>query len=121
MKHTTVGDPPLDPVMEESAGLPPQDLHRFIKAGIDEEEDDMRSAPLALRDFFDNLEDPPWFEYESFRPGMRAFHMNTTNILVAFVTGVLIEGFATMIARSLCPITFSRQNRAPINRFPCGR
>ena len=47
MKHTTVGDPPLDPVMEESAGLPPQDLHRFIKAGIDEEEDVMRSAPSA--------------------------------------------------------------------------
>lgn len=100
IRHTTVGDPPLDPVMEELAGLPPQDLHRFIKAGIDEEEDVMRSAPSALRDFFDNLEDPPWFEYESFRPGMRAFHSNTTNILVAFVTGVLIEGFATMIAKS---------------------
>ena len=35
----------------------------------------MRSAPSALRDFFDNLEDPPWFEYDSFRPGMRAFHI----------------------------------------------
>ena len=100
IRHTTVGDPPLDPVMEELADLPTQDLHRFIKAGIDEEEDVMRSAPSALRDFFDNLEDPPWFEYESFRPGMRAFHSNTTNILVAFVTGVLIEGFATMIAKS---------------------
>ncbi len=100
IRHTTVGDPPLDPVMEELADLPSQDLHRFIKAGIDEEEDVMRSAPSALRDFFDNLEDPPWFEYESFRPGMRAFHSNTTNILVAFVTGVLIEGFATMIAKS---------------------
>lgn len=100
IRHTTVGDPPLDPVMEELADLPSQDMHRFIKAGIDEEEDVMRSAPSALRDFFDNLEDPPWFEYESFRPGMRAFHSNTTNILVAFVTGVLIEGFATMIAKS---------------------
>ncbi|MCY3764759.1 MAG: oxygenase MpaB family protein [Gemmatimonadetes bacterium] len=86
--------------MEELADLPSQDLHRFIKAGIDEEDDVMRSAPSALRDFFDNLEDPPWFDYESFRPGMRAFHSNTTNILVAFVTGVLIEGFATMIAKS---------------------
>lgn len=100
IRHTTIGDPVLDPVMEELAGLPPQDLHRFIKAGIDEEKDVMRSAPSALRDFFDNLDDPPWFEYESFRAGMRAFHMNTTNILVAFVTGVLIEGFATMIAKS---------------------
>lgn len=116
IRHTTVGDPALDPVMEEVSSLPPHHLHRFIKAGIDQEEEGLRAAPQALRGFFRNLEDPPWFDYEAFRPGVRAFHLNTTKILVAFVTGVLIEGFATMIAKSfattgrvLSPLTARRR------------
>ena len=116
IRHTTVGDPALDPVMEEVSSLPPHHLHRFIKAGIDQEEEGLRAAPQALRGFFENLEDPPWFDYEAFRPGVRAFHLNTTKILVAFVTGVLIEGFATLIAKSfattgrvLSPLTARRR------------
>ncbi len=33
IRHTTVGDPALDPVMGEISSLPPHHLHRFIKAG----------------------------------------------------------------------------------------
>ena len=116
IKYTTIGDPALDPVMEEISSLPPRDLHRFIKAGIDQEEEALRSAPQALREFFNNLEEPAWFDYDAFRPGVRAFHLNTTKILVAFVTGVLIEGFATLIAKSfaktgrvLSPLTARRR------------
>ena len=47
-----------------------------------------------------NLEDPLWFDYEAFRPGIRAFHANVNLMLVAFVTGVLVEGFSTLIAKS---------------------
>ena len=36
IKHTTIGDPELDPVMEELSSLPPDELHRFIKAGIEQ-------------------------------------------------------------------------------------
>ena len=116
IRHTTIGDPALDAVMEEISSLPPHHLHRFIKAGIDQEKETLRAAPEALREFFENLEDPPWFDYEAFRPGVRAFHLNTTKILVAFVTGVLIEGFATLIAKSfattgrvLSPLTARRR------------
>ena len=116
IRHTTVGDPALDPVMEEVSSLPANRLHGFIKAGIDQDEGGLRAAPQALRGFFRNLEDPPWFDYEAFRPGVRAFHLNTTKILVAFVTGVLIEGFATLIAKSfattgrvLSPMTARRR------------
>ena len=116
IRHTTVGDPALDSVMEEVSSLPPHQLHRHIQAGIDQQEEGLRAAPQALRDFFENLEDPPWFDYEALRPGIRAFHLNTTKILVAFVTGVLIEGFATMIAKSfattgrvLSPLTARRR------------
>ncbi len=101
LKHTTIGDPELDPIMEElSAELSPSDLHRFIGAGIEQNEEVLRLAPRSLRDFFRDLKEPPWLYYEGFRPGIRAFHENVDLMLVAFVTGVLVEGFSTLIAKS---------------------
>ena len=36
IRHTTIGDPELDPMMEELASsMEPGDLHRFIGAGIE--------------------------------------------------------------------------------------
>ena len=100
IKHTTIGDPELDPVLEELSSMPPQDLHRFIEAGIEQQEEVLQKAPQSLRDFFKNIEEPPWLMYESFRPGIQAFNANVDLMLVAFVTGVLVEGFSTMIAKS---------------------
>ncbi len=101
IRHTTIGDPELDPIMEElSSSMSPSDLHRFIGAGIEQRDEILREAPQPLRDFFKNLEDPPWLDYEAFRPGIRAFHANVDLMLVAFVTGVLVEGFSTLIAKS---------------------
>ena len=101
LKHTTIGDPELDPIMDElSAALSPSDLHRFIGAGIEQNEEVLRLAPRALRDFFNSLKEPPWLYYEGFRPGIRAFHENVDLMLTAFVTGVLVEGFSTLIAKS---------------------
>lgn len=100
MRHTSIGDPQLDPVMEELASMPPQDLHRFIEAGIERHADVLRKAPRSLRNFFANLEEPEWLDYEAFRPGIRAFHTNADLMLVAFVAGVLVEGFSTLIAKS---------------------
>ncbi len=100
IKHTTLGDPELDPVMEELAALPPGDLHRFIRAGVEEQDEVLRKAPQPLREFFNNLEEPEWLDYEAFRPGIRAFHANVDLMLVAFVTGVLVEGFSVFQYRN---------------------
>ncbi len=100
LKHTTIGDPELDPIMEDLSSIPPQDLHRFIEAGIEQRDEILHKAPQALRDFFKNFEEPPWLMHEIFRPGVRAFHANVDLMLVAFVTGVLVEGFSTLIAKS---------------------
>ena len=101
IQHTTIGDSELDPIMEELSSMSAGDLHRFIGAGIEQREEVLQSAPQVLRDFFKNLdEDPPWLEYEAFQPGIRAFHRNVDLMLVAFVTGVLVEGFSTLIAKS---------------------
>ena len=101
LRHTNIGDPELDPLMEElSSGLSPADLHRFIGAGIEQREEVLRLAPRSLRDFFENLQEPPWLYYETFGPGIRVFHANVDLMLAAFVTGVLVEGFSTLIAKS---------------------
>ena len=101
IRHITIGDPELDPVMEELADLPQDDMHRFITAGIDRQAEILRNAPRALRDFFERIDDAPtWVDYEAFRPGVRAFIANAVLILAAFVAGTLIEGFATHISKS---------------------
>jgi hypothetical protein len=100
LRHTGIGDPMLDPVMEELASLPPPDLHRFIRAGIEQDDEVLRGAPKCLRDFFGSLEDPSWLDREMFIPGIRAFHANADLMLIAFVTGVLVEGLSTLISKS---------------------
>ena len=99
IRHTTIGDPVLDPVMDELAELRTDKLHKFVEAGIMQSEA-LREAPEALRNFFDDLGTPPWLDYEAFRPGISAFHANTQHILLAFICGVLVEGFATLISKS---------------------
>lgn len=102
IRHTTIGDPELDPVMEELSSLPQASLHRFVKAGIEQEADVLRAAPKVLRDFFDKVDPyvPPWVDFESFKPGMRAFHGNMSNMLIAYAIGSAVEGFSTLVAKS---------------------
>ena len=100
LRHTGIGDPELDPIMEELSDMPPAELHRFIGAGIEGHDHILRAAPEPLREFFKNLEEPSWLDYDALRPGIRAFHKNVDLMLVAFVTGVLVEGFSTLIAKS---------------------
>ena len=102
IKHTTIGDPELDPLMEELASsLPLKDLYRFIGAGIEQQDEILRRAPQALRDFFDKINaPPPWLDYQAFNPAIRAFNTNVDLMLTAFVTAVLVEGFSTLIAKS---------------------
>ena len=62
----------------------------------------LRNAPRALRDFFIDSPppDPPWLDHDAFTPGFRAFHDNAVAIFYAFVAGVLIDGFSTLISKS---------------------
>ena len=102
LAHTTVGDPVMDAVVEELAALPRDKVHRFIQAGMDGDLDGLRKAPQLLRDFFVDAPapDPAWLDQDAFAPGVRAFQRNSVTVLSAFVTGVLIDGFATLISKS---------------------
>ena len=100
--QTHIGDPVMDAVVEELASLPQIQVHQFLRAGMDEDREGMRNAPQLLRDFFIDAEqpDPEWLDHGAFAPGVRAFQRNSVLVLSAFVTGVLIDGFATLINKS---------------------
>ena len=103
IRHTTVGDSELDPVMEELHTLPPDKLHKFIKAGIEQEVDVMRTAPRILRDYFDKVDSdvPAWVDFEAFKPGERAFYANMSNMLIAYALGSAVDSriFSICIAK----------------------
>ena len=101
IRHATIGDPELDPVMEELADLPPEDMHRFIRVGVEQDDEaTLRNAPQALRDFLDSQEVPDWVNFEDFKPGQRAFFNNMSNMLIAYAIGSAVEGFSTLVSKS---------------------
>ena len=101
IRHTRIGDPDLDHVIEEVADLPGDRLQRAIRGGIEQDAEALRQAPRSLRQFFeDKVGPPPWLDFEAHAPAVRAFNVNAANVLVAFVCGVLIEGFSTLISKS---------------------
>ena len=103
VRHTTIGDPELDPVMEELSDLSSADLHQFVRACIEQEDEAiLRRVPQAMRDFFNKVEQvPDWVDLEAFKPGQRAFYRNMGNMLVSYALGSVIEGFSGSIPISV--------------------
>ncbi len=100
--HTMIGDPDLDPVMEDLSGMPPGKMHQYIHAGLHQDENGLKSAPESLQRYFREVDSkiPEWVQFEDFRPAVVGFHKNMPEILVAFVTAALLEGFTTLISKS---------------------
>ena len=102
IRHTMIGDEDLDTVMDELSGMPPGEMHQYIHAGLHQEEEWLSKAPESLQRYFREVDSkiPEWVEFENFRPAVIGFHKNMPEILVAFVTAALLEGFTTLISKS---------------------
>ena len=99
VRHTLIGDPEADAVVEALAEFGQKEAHRFIHAGMERQEDILREAPPILSDFFDRISVPPsWFDPSTLLPGMLAYHRNSDLFIAAHVAGVLVEGFSTTIS-----------------------
>ena len=99
--HTLIGDPLAEAAVDDLAVVDRAEAARFMDLGMRGDSRALKAAPASLREFFGDAErQPEWLDHEAFAPGIRAFHRNSYIILMAFVTGVLIEGFTTNIARS---------------------
>ena len=101
IKHTMIGDPVADTLMQELADLAPEQVHRHIKACIEGDEGGTRQAPEALREFFRDIETlPDWYHSEDVLPGCSLFHKYSDLFLTTFVVSVIIRGFTTLISLS---------------------
>ena len=99
--HTSIGDPLAEAVVADLHALGQQESSRLIEAGMVGDEEAIRNAPRSVREFFAACAEPPdWVDIPSFLPGCRMFHRNTRLVLAGMVGGVLVEGFATNIAKS---------------------
>ena len=102
IRHTTVGDPVLDPIMEGAllaVSRRSAPLHLGPASSSRTRFCERRRSRCAISSKV-LTRPPPWLDYDAFRPGVRAFHANVDLMLTAFVTGVLVEGFSTLIAKS---------------------
>ena len=96
-----IGDPLAEELADDLSLLSPEEQGRLIEAGMNRDEEALKSAPASLRRFFEDAETPPdWLDFSAFNPGRRMFQRNSKLVLVGFVAGVLIEGFTTNIAKS---------------------
>ena len=100
--HATIGDPLADAMIAELEHLGQDEAERLIRLGMQGHgAGALRDAPASVRDFFAHCNDAPdWLDLPSLLPGCRMFHRNTRLVLASMVGGVLIEGFATNIAKS---------------------
>ena len=100
--HSWVGDPLGDELIKQLNTLPRKEMNRLIKLAIDDpEHKGLRDAPQPLLDLVEEWASPPdWVDQSGFRASNRMFHRESRTVLLAFVCGVLIEGFTTNIAKS---------------------
>jgi hypothetical protein len=103
IRHTLVGDPDADALIEYLAQLPPAEGQEWIRAGIETGPRGLAGAPDEVREFFEKVEAvPEWFDADRVNAGCAAFHRHSEMFLGAFVAGVLVEGFASLISKSFC-------------------
>ncbi|MDE2813583.1 MAG: oxygenase MpaB family protein [Gemmatimonadota bacterium] len=101
IEHTLIGDPEADFLVNAIAAADQEQQAEFIRAGMDEDEETLRSAPPVVGDFFDRISTPPeWFDSEVVYAGCRKFHAYSDLFLTAFVTDIIVRGFTTLISQS---------------------
>ena len=100
--HTLIGDPLGEEAADDLAALDQREASRLIELAMnDPGGGSLCAAPSSLRELFKDAEaQPHWLDLDGLGPGIRMFHRNSYTVLVAFVAGVLIEGFMTNIAKS---------------------
>ena len=102
IEHTMIGDPLADAVIDDLEHLGNEESERLIRLGMhDHKGDALRGAPASVREFFSHAVEPPdWLDLPSLLPGCEMFFRNGRLVLAGMVGGVLVEGFATNIAKS---------------------
>ena len=101
IEHTLIADADADALVSAIAAADQEQQAEFIRAGMDEDAEVLRTAPPEVREFFDRIGTPPeWFDPEVVYAGCRKFHAYSDLFLTAFVTDIIVRGFTTLISQS---------------------
>ncbi|MCY4026292.1 MAG: oxygenase MpaB family protein [Acidobacteria bacterium] len=99
--YLRIGDPDADAVIADLAELPADEARRFLRAGIELDEDALRQAPESLQELIREAATlPAWYDREIAQRGCGAFLRNSDALLSAYIGGVMVEGFSTLLGRS---------------------
>jgi len=100
IEYTTLNDPVADAVIESLAPFDHGQVHRFIKAGMDQNTKLLAKAPRVFRDFFEELETPPaWFDQDAVLAGSQAFQDYPDLFIPAFFVATL-QNASTLISKA---------------------
>ena len=111
VEHALVGDPPADAAVAALDGFDRMEAHRLMAAGMDRDDDVLRTGPRALRDFFAAVGEPPaWVDREAMAPGWGGFHDNVYEFVLGVVAGSIVQGFTTSISRAFAATGRTVQN-----------
>ena len=101
VRHTTVGDPLADSVVDDLSSLDQGQVHALLAKVLQDPENLPADSPQSLRRFIaEALVVPDWFDEEIAMVASRAFLRNSDTVLAALVGGSIIEGFATLISKA---------------------
>lgn len=99
--HLRIGDPDADAVIADLAELPADEAQRFLRAGIELDEDVLRQAPESLQELIREAATlPAWYDREIAQRGCGAFLRNSDALLSAYIGGAMVEGFSTLLGKS---------------------
>ena len=101
IRHTTIGDPLADALVEDLLSFAPQEVHSMLTKALESSDGAGSDVPESLREFVAEANAvPDWFDPGIARMASRAFLRNSDIVLAALVGGSIVEGFSTLISKS---------------------
>lgn len=101
IRHTTIGDPLADAVVEDLSALAPGAVHSMLARALQASGPTPSEMPDSLAEFVAHASAvPDWFDPEIARVASTAFLRNSDIVLAALVGGSIVEGFSTLISKS---------------------
>ena len=102
IRHTTIGDPLADRVVEDlAANHAPEEVHSLIATALGDPFQLPDDLPDSLRTLVKEVSVvPDWFDPELAQAATRAFIRNSNIIPAALAGAAIVEGFSTLISKS---------------------
>ena len=102
VRHTTIGDPPADRVVEDlAAAYSPDEVHSLIASALRDPFDLPDGLPDSLKRLVSDASAiPDWYDPELAQAATRGFIRNSNIIPAALAGAAIVEGFSTLISKS---------------------